>query len=61
MISLAGGFVYEGQVNAQGEFEGNGMISRKDLTAETNDLVYTGSFVNGMYHGFGTLYEIENQ
>jgi len=48
--------VYEGEVNPHGEFEGNGMISRRDYERCEDALVYTGSFVNGRYHGFGTLY-----
>ena len=52
--------MYEGQVNEEGEFEGNGMISIKNEYSGENGLIYTGSFVNGVYHGFGTLYEIEN-
>ncbi len=35
------------------------MISRKDYNdGDRNVLVYTGSFVNGLYDGFGTLYEV---
>lgn len=51
-------FVYEGEINENGEFEGNGTISRRDYQRNLNEIIYTGSFVNGLYHGFGTLYEI---
>ncbi len=35
------------------------MISRREY-GEVNVLVYTGSFINGLYDGFGTLYEVGN-
>jgi hypothetical protein len=35
------------------------MISRKNGETGEKDLIYKGSFMNGTYHGLGTLYEVE--
>lgn len=59
-IELENGFVYEGEINENGQFEGSGMIYRKDNNKGKNSIIYTGSFVNGLYQGFGTLYQIKN-
>lgn len=36
------------------------MILKKDKNKGKNIIVYTGSFVNGLYQGFGTLYQISS-
>lgn len=49
-VLLNNGFYYEGEVNQEGEFEGNGF-----LYDDKGQVIYSGSWSHSEYHGFGTL------
>ena len=53
-IELLNGFYYEGEVMKGQIFEGNGILYTND-----HRVVYNGSWSNGKYDGFGTLYNLE--
>lgn len=53
-IHLNSGYIYEGEVKENDVFEGNGI-----LYAPSGQVLYNGSWVDGKYDGFGTLYNLE--
>ena len=47
-ITLANGDSYQGELSSEGLPHGNGVLDSKTYQ-------YSGSFINGKFHGFGTL------
>lgn len=43
-MQLPNGFFYEGEVNENGEFEGNGFLHNQN-----GEVIYSGSWVRGSY------------
>ena len=52
-VMLENNFFYEGETNERGIFDGNGI-----LYSPEGRIVYSGSWSNGLYDGFGTSYNL---
>lgn len=48
---LENGLIYEGEFTSDRIIQGNGI-----LYSQNNDVIYTGSWRDGKFHGYGTLY-----